>query len=241
MKLVTTLICAGLVLTMSPAKAQLPENWTTVEVLAVKWMTGTPGDPDDPEVLNRVTIQKDESYHDAAIVSDDEELEWVLTCMQCNTDTLQCKTCEENLEFAVLDLHWVADLHELTSKFIDQAKTRKWDDPFTNPVDPPGRGEKKRTFEGFDPYDPSQKGNGWGQKDEPKPKIKKKVTSAVSGASSELWKYTIAVEDPDPTGADCLEIKTNKEATLDPSCDCEGDRFCDIWDPHVYTHPGKDY
>ena len=228
-RILTSLICLGLVLTISPAAAQLPENWTTVDILAVKWMSGL--------AVQEVQILDDETFHDAAIIKDGEELEWVLTCIQCDASSSKgnkCKACDVNLEFAILDLHWVADLHELTEAFIKQAKNLDQNGSFSTAV--PGRGQKKRQFDGFGDYDPSNRGRGKGERN--KWKITSKVASIQPGASSELWKYTIAVEDPAASASnDCLTFPGGN-ARLDLDC-CAKSAECDTWDPHVYTHPGR--
>jgi hypothetical protein len=233
-RLVTTLACAGLVLTLSPAAAQLPENWTTVDILAVKWMTGG--------TLTEVQILDDEAFHDAAIVKDGEELEWILTCIQCESGpNPRCTACNPDLQFAILDLHFVADLDLLSESYIDFVRGRPESDPFPVGV-PPGlnRGHKRRQFNGFPAY--SSTGPPQGKGAPAHGRLASGVLKPGPGASSEIWKYTITVEEPptdparEPHG--CLQFHGAGPVTLDASC-CASSTECDTWDPHVYTHPAR--
>jgi len=229
-RILTTLICLGLVLAISPVAAQLPENWTTVDILAVKWMSGS--------AVQEVQILDDETFHDAAIIKDGEELEWVLTCIQCDPslEEEKCKACDVNLEFAILDLHFVADLDKLTHPYIHGVQGLPEDTgKFPELEKAPARGAKKWQFDGFDPYDPEfRKGRG----EEDNRRIESKVELDPAGASSEVWKYTIVVEDPS-SESNCLRFSANKVAELINNCSCDNEKLCDTWDPHVYTHPGR--
>jgi hypothetical protein len=233
-RLVTTLVFAGLVLTLSPAAAQLPESWTTVKVFAARWV-----DTDDNPT--RVEILKGEAFHDTAIITNDpdEELEWKLNCVQFDSQG-NPGTCGTNLEFAIVDFHFVADLDSIADNIASEVPGDAENVDFQEPV------KLKRGKKWVTDFSPKFKNassslnKGKGQGNKAGQAFKSGVADSGFDGKSQLWKYTIVVEDPLST-SDCLSIKEDGEAELKNNCFCDDEALCDTWDPHVYTHGGRDY
>jgi len=238
-RLVTTLVCAGLVMTMSPAAAQLPTEWTTVKVFAARWVDAN-GDP------TRVEILKGEAFHDSAIVTDGKQLEWELKCIQFDQDW-NVSDCAAELEFAIVDFHFVADLDQIAEQIAPEVSNLDENKPFPEPIKLK-RGEKAEKFSAKfkKDFDPAQRGHGQGRATGQT--VESGDVDPGFQGKSQLWKYTIVVEDPDavpPNYKNCLKFPGSPEdpekAVLAPPDCCDDSALCDIWDPHVYTHGGRDY
>jgi len=240
-RLVTTLVCAGLLLTLSPAAAQWDDDWNKVNVLAARWVHDDGAGTVTPK---RVEILKWEEFHDTAIVTDGEELEWELKCIQFDQN-LVVSDCAGALEFAIVDFHFVVDLDSISEDIASEVIGIPENQDFTGPVELK-RGKKRAAKFSKNFKDHSQantQGKGWGQANGAN--FKSGPTNSDFSGGSQLWKYTIVVEDPlavPPDHKNCLKFgagAASDEAHLSPPECCDDSALCDIWDPHVYTHGGR--